>query len=496
MENNKKREINNDFQRTLRHSLFIVLFIMGVSATVLITVITTQINETIRSNSARLIAANVSQLQMNIDSYFDEVESTSALLFSDEKYYKYDATREGLSDYEKILYENAILDRIVDLGVMENFSDFTIVYANNSHIGWLSNGSKDQFGDEIYSILESKIVNANTSDGWFDGYDGHYDRMYYVKRLNKNAIALVSFYARELENAFSIPDELDSMTIRLVGDNGVILYSSNRQEIGNTLQDENIRQLSDKNETYFLDDNSLISTSQCNNGWHVICQMSMDSMLQTIRRFRGYTRFFGISLLVICGAMLTFGIKRMSNPLKKSISNLNERAENDGLTGLLNKVTFEGKVSSSLANRKNVAFVMIDVDHFKQVNDTKGHAYGDEVIARTANVLKKSLREDTIVGRLGGDEFAFLFSDNDLEIEDLKSIVIKRMDDIREAFNKEFSKEKSEIGISLSFGAYVALYDGEDFATVYEGADKALYTSKEAGRDCYTVFDKSMEVGK
>ena len=85
----------------------------------------------IRKNAMELIAANSSQLQINIDTYFSKVEQISALMFSDEAYYKYDETDPSIDEYTKLQFENGISDRIVDIGIMENFSDFGVIYSDD-----------------------------------------------------------------------------------------------------------------------------------------------------------------------------------------------------------------------------------------------------------------------------------------------------------------------------------------------------------------------------
>lgn len=488
---------NNDLdvRKITRNTFLIGVIVIASIAILLTTVITGRAEDAIRSTALRLIAANTNQLQMNINSYFDKVETTSALLFSDEKYYEFDATDDNLNEYDRIMAEDAILSRIVDLGIMENFTDFVIIYADNSHVGWLSNTTKDLFGNDIYQVMESYITNEKSNDGWFDGYNDYYDRLYYVKRLNPNAVLAVSFYARELETAFDIPDELEGITIQLVDESNRILYSSNRQEMGDVIPEKTARLMRISTNAVYMDKDYALNISPCDNGWSILCHMSLVDIVRDIERMRRFTFIFGAIIIIAFCAAIIAALRRVEHPLDNAIESLNEKAVTDGLSGLYNKVAFENEITKVLKDgRYNVAFVMMDMDHFKNVNDTKGHAFGDEVIVRMANVLKRSLRDDTIIGRLGGDEFAFMFSDNGLRDEHLKNMVVGRIEDINQEFRKEFASEIQELNISLSLGIYCASYKDQSFAKIYSCADRALYISKERGRNCFTVYEDSMEV--
>ena len=103
-------------------------------------------NEGTKKQISGLVASNTHQMELNLDSYFRKVEKVAALLFSDEAYYAYDATQPPAEQYDKIQAENAINEKIVDLGLMENFSDFGIIYADDETIGWISQTTQAEIG--------------------------------------------------------------------------------------------------------------------------------------------------------------------------------------------------------------------------------------------------------------------------------------------------------------------------------------------------------------
>lgn len=172
--------------------------------------------------------------------------------------------------------------------------------------------------------------------------------------------------------------------------------------------------------------------------------------------------------------------------------NLVKRAENDMLTGVLNKKTMEEKMSNLLTENKEdryCIFYMVDLDNFKNVNDTLGHIYGDRAIADTGAELTKIFKNQALIGRLGGDEFAVCSSYDAFDEESLKNYIIKKAEQIKEANSRSYTDGANVVNITSSIGISVAPIDGTDFETVYKKADLALYQSKKAGKDRYTLFN-------
>jgi len=154
----------------------------------------------------------------------------------------------------------------------------------------------------------------------------------------------------------------------------------------------------------------------------------------------------------------------------------------DSLTGLYNHASTKEMLQRELARaRRNgtpLSFVMLDIDHFKQVNDTHGHGVGDEVIKLLARTLRQRLRATDIVGRYGGEEFAVILPDTGSN--DARMVI----DALRESFHgRELPGQNGSV-FHASFSAGIASFP--DYDTDYllgEQADRALYAAKQAGRN-------------
>lgn len=156
----------------------------------------------------------------------------------------------------------------------------------------------------------------------------------------------------------------------------------------------------------------------------------------------------------------------------------------DPLTGLSNRAAFQSDVEMKLLeNKERVLFIMVDVDHFKDYNDTHGHRAGDEYLIQIGQALRAALRKDDLACRMGGDEFAIaLFFEPKVPEE----LLAQRAQQIFDRINRTLSGYETHT--SLSMGAAVSNMEKPDnFDNLYQRADAALYRSKEKGRGRITV---------
>ena len=166
---------------------------------------------------------------------------------------------------------------------------------------------------------------------------------------------------------------------------------------------------------------------------------------------------------------------------------LQRRADKDALTGLYNKGTAKALVAEAILENAKAntlsAMIMIDLDHFKDVNDTFGHAAGDKLLEDVGKVLNDSFKGRDIVGRMGGDEFLVFMTD------------IKSPDDamnisgrLNKMLTKRIQKSDGEVTVTASIGIAVCDSSVTEYEVLFERADSALYHTKENGRNGKTMY--------
>jgi len=191
-------------------------------------------------------------------------------------------------------------------------------------------------------------------------------------------------------------------------------------------------------------------------------------------------------------------IKKVQLDLEKSLAILEEQREllefqanHDSLTGLPNRVLFMDRLKQSInvAKRyhKHIAVLFIDLDNFKEINDSLGHYVGDEVLVEVSKRMLTKMRKSDTLSRLGGDEFCVIL--NNIEnTDDIIKIIINSMD----VFKKPFLIESNTLHISMSIGISIYPNDGVFASELLKNADAAMYKSKNNGRNTYSFYDEDM----
>ncbi len=178
---------------------------------------------------------------------------------------------------------------------------------------------------------------------------------------------------------------------------------------------------------------------------------------------------------------------------------LQKQANYDELTGLPNRSLAIDRLYQTLVKSKRhqlkpcVAF--LDLDNFKYINDTFGHAAGDELLREAARRLSECARESDTVARLGGDEFLLILDDDKAEKGQLREIGIQHIGErIIKSFSKPFEIEGNDLNITPSLGFAIYPKDGEDSNKLMRHADTAMYRSKHEGKNKFCFYSPEMTV--
>ncbi|MBW8459028.1 MAG: EAL domain-containing protein [Thiobacillus sp.] len=176
---------------------------------------------------------------------------------------------------------------------------------------------------------------------------------------------------------------------------------------------------------------------------------------------------------------------------KQAEAHISQLAYHDTLTGLLNRFSLNSQMEQALATarreRHAVAVMFLDMDRFKTINDTLGHAVGDELLIMVAQRLRESVRESDIVARLGGDEFVVVLT----EVEDATAAA-RLADKILHVLAQPYLIGKNELHSAVSIGLAFYPDDGEDGETLIKNADIAMYYAKSQGRNNIQFFTAEM----
>ena len=165
-----------------------------------------------------------------------------------------------------------------------------------------------------------------------------------------------------------------------------------------------------------------------------------------------------------------------------------QQAHYDTLTQLLNRNSFTQYLNNAVKSKDPFALLFIDLDHFKQVNDTLGHKTGDELLQQAADRLKHCVRGSDIVSRFGGDEFTVILSNIDNETN-----ITRVCHEIIHQLAKPFQLNEEQAYISASIGITQYPQDSKKVEDLYKFADQAMYDAKHAGRNRFSFFTQALQ---
>jgi diguanylate cyclase (GGDEF)-like protein/PAS domain S-box-containing protein len=190
---------------------------------------------------------------------------------------------------------------------------------------------------------------------------------------------------------------------------------------------------------------------------------------------------------------ITVGVVRDITEREEAHLRLYQMAHQDPLTGLPNRTMFFETLAKTIAQAKinnwGVAVLYVDLDHFKTINDTHGHAMGDTLLVEVSDRLVQCVRLRDTVGRLGGDEFAVILILN--ERHEGAEVVVRN---IRNKLSKPFVLGNYEVPVTASIGVTQYPEDATDPELLITYADTAMYRAKQAGRDTHCIFTPQMNV--
>jgi diguanylate cyclase (GGDEF)-like protein len=184
-------------------------------------------------------------------------------------------------------------------------------------------------------------------------------------------------------------------------------------------------------------------------------------------------------------------IFRDTSERKSAADQIFQLTHNDALTGLINRTTAESQLDQMLTSARRdgglVAVILLDLDNFKQFNDTLGHAVGDGLLVQIASRLRDSVRASDVIARLGGDEFLIIAPDIDNAMS-VSAIASK----IRRALAEPHQIDSHLLYATATIGISLFSSDGDDAETLIRNAETAMYKAKSLGRDTFKFFAATM----
>lgn len=319
--------------------------------------------------------------------------------------------------------------------------------------------------------------------------------------------------------------------ILLAGDGQAIYDSENMLPIFHqtNLEEEKVTQLSSSDDLYYANIRQVRDL-----GWKIGIYLPKEVFLKPLLSYQLSLIFFWVGALIILLTALFFvlhhllkdipfitkqikkiehgdfniqiGMKRqdevgeiartvnqMAKKIQIQMDVLNNQAHFDSLTRLPNRKsierTLEQWIQLAKKNGQILAVTFLDLDHFKQVNDSKGHSYGDELLVQVGKRIKGLLPSNSFFGRFGGDEFVLILVAKDSDLADIQST----LQFVHDAFLNDFTVHNQSMYVTASMGVSQYPKNSQTKEELFANADTALYQAKEAGRNLIYFFNTEMK---
>lgn len=236
-----------------------------------------------------------------------------------------------------------------------------------------------------------------------------------------------------------------------------------------------------RNGNDYNSDRYLAYTNMGLNDWMICYVIPVSEAQKSYDFVRKYELIFTIGFVVMV-SMLFFWVLGKNRSKNKQLL---QAAQTDALTSAYNKRSTEERINDVLQEhlQEPGTFVIMDVDHFKEVNDRFGHITGDKVLQEFGEVLHEHFREEDIVGRIGGDEFVVF-----MRKTENREAAVSRIENLTQKMENLHFPEMNGECVTISVVISFAPEHGTGYLDLYKNADTALYKTKQNGRDGYNVY--------
>lgn len=387
---------------------------------------------------------------------------------------------------------------------------YMVIIADNDGVGYTSDGAKIDISEmDYFSVSRSCRVSVTTDDGVLNQAAYVFATPYYQNNISMGNIYAfvkkqsIADFMPSKEYSYAFCDSKGNL-ISSFGNETKLL--ANGEYLVNvrkaTLFDTNYNHVSmrlGKQSKYVYsvgienEEKTVTSVPLGISDWQLLLIQEKDYVDKLVSdewsNIRSMTGALGLIAVVFVVVIVVIVVvnKIRSDQESQELAN---KADTDLLTELNNKIATERKITEYITAHPDsqCLFFLFDIDNFKKINDTLGHAFGDEVLRSLGLQLRNEFRVTDIIGRTGGDEFILFLKD--LNSDEVLAKEAKRLENL---FHQFKAGEYVKYSATASIGATVFPRDAKDYQGLYKSADKALYEAKRRGKNCLVFYNKDLQ---
>ncbi|WP_124100861.1 diguanylate cyclase [Ruminococcus sp. Marseille-P6503] len=479
--------------KKLRNRLIAVYTILGIILSAAAgSLIICNSNQSLEAQLENHTLSLASQYRKSMNSFLLRIEKAGTSIFEDDETIAYYPPENGVKTFEELQQEQQLTDKMISLSLMENYCDFGIIYRNGESAGKISDGTSDIFGPSMFEAFYGHIE-KNSDSVWISEHNSRFSRLYYIKKINENALLLTSVYTTELDTVFQSADSESRDMIYLIDSSGNVIYSSENasEQIGDVLP-ENMSFLTENSESIIFSRDGLIGAlAECSAGWKVISCAEADGIFNGKANAGAFIlAFFSVSAVILIFSGYIASMKYTSEADKNK--GLFDSEEVDTVTGLLNGMALEEEISDRIETclpGSTYAFILIRIKDFDEIKMRLGCDYANEALKKTGDLISASFGSDDIIGINEQDEFTVFADFSDFDLFKAHSTLKARCDSLCTSFKGFFAGENQEHKLYFAVGVCVYPDSGKTFDELYKCAAKALSLSLKAEKDSCVYYE-------
>ncbi|MEQ3339566.1 methyl-accepting chemotaxis protein [Clostridium butyricum] len=316
---------------SLKNKLILTYVAIAFIPIVIVSSVSFIINKTILTTKVSNLSNNVSiQAKLNIDNYLNEIEDSTSLVFAHDNILTFTPLNPSLSQYDITNTENEIDEYLLSISLLQNFTDFSLIYKDGSTIGKISETTTKIYNmNTLYSELKSTVINNKNKCSWITGKDGDFNKLYYIKQVNNNALMLTSIYTDELDEVFDKLNDGSGSCYTLINNDNFVIYSNNRNLISSEIDTNIYKDLSDKSSQILSSNNELITVNTCDNGWKLISSIPKSYIFKEIYLISFVNVIIALVCMIASGIFGSLLAKKICVPIIDIVTKMQKAEKGD-----------------------------------------------------------------------------------------------------------------------------------------------------------------------